>query len=220
MASVTLLHDNEFHVGKIVCVGINYSDHMKEMGNEKPLEPVLFLKPSTAILNEGQSIKMPVYSKEVHHEIELALLVGRTACNIQRNQWKEYIVGAGIAIDLTLRDIQREARKKGLPWSVSKGFDGSCPISSFKPIETITDIQNLSMTLSVNKEIRQQGNTGEMIFHVDHLIEYISKIFTLEIGDIIITGTPAGVSPLCRNDHVTAEISEIGTMAFRVAEAD
>jgi acylpyruvate hydrolase len=216
MASVILLPDQKFQVGKIVCVGINYSDHMKEMGNEKPEKPVLFLKPSTSILNEGATIKLPNYSKEVHHEIELALLVGTTARNIRRSEWKTYISGAGIAIDLTLRDIQREARKKGLPWSVCKGFDGACPISSFKPLNTISDIQKLALTLQVNKQIRQQGNTSEMIFAVDHLIEYISGIFTLERGDVIITGTPAGVSPVTSGDHITAEISGIGSMSFTV----
>jgi 5-carboxymethyl-2-hydroxymuconate isomerase len=212
-----LLPDQEFQVGKIICVGINYSDHMKEMGNEKPEKPVIFLKPSTSILNEGQNIKLPNFSKEVHHEIELALLVGTTACNIRRNEWKTYIAGVGIAIDLTLRDIQREARKKGLPWSVCKGFDGACPISTFKPLNTISDIQNLVLTLKVNEQIRQQGNTGEMIFEVDHLIAYISGIFTLEKGDVIITGTPAGVSPIASGDHILAEISDIGSMAFTVA---
>jgi 2-keto-4-pentenoate hydratase/2-oxohepta-3-ene-1,7-dioic acid hydratase in catechol pathway len=219
MASVRLLPDQKFHVGKIICVGINYSDHIKEMGNEKPDEPVLFLKPSTSILNEGRQIKLPNYSKEVHHEIELALLVGTTAHHIRQNQWKTHIAGAGIAIDLTLRDIQREARKKGLPWSVCKGFDGSCPISSFKPLKAIPDVQNLALTLTVNEQIRQQGNTRAMIFKVDRLIAYISSIFTLEKGDVIITGTPAGVSSLASGDHITAEISDIGSMSFTVVSA-
>ena len=216
MASVTLLPDKTYAVGKIICVGINYIDHMKEMGNEKPEKPVLFLKPPTAILNEGKMIKLPTFSTEVHHEIELALLVGKTGCRIKREAWHNYIAGAGIAIDLTLRDIQREVRKKGLPWSVCKGFDGACPISSFKPVDTITDIQELTLTLKVNNEIRQNGNTAEMIFPIDHLIEYISSIFTLEIGDVIITGTPAGVSPLKPGDQITAAISGIGVMNFNV----
>lgn len=216
MASVILMPDQNYNVGKIVCVGINYSDHMKEMGNKKPEKPVLFLKPSTAILNENQPIKLPAYSNEIHHEVELALLVGKIARSINRNTWDKYIVGAGIAIDLTLRDIQRDAREKGLPWSVCKGFDGACPVSSFKPIETIVGIQTLSLTLKVNNETKQQGNTADMIFPVDYLIEYISGIFTLEPGDVIITGTPAGVSPLESGDRLTAEISQIGKMTFTV----
>jgi acylpyruvate hydrolase len=216
MASVTLQPDQLFQVGKIVCVGINYSDHMNEMGNEKPEEPVLFLKPSTAILNEGHKIKMPVFSQELHHEVELALLVGKRACKIHRTEWKRYIIGAGIAIDLTLRDIQRKARKKGLPWSVCKGFDGACPISSFKSIETIPDLQNFALKLSVNGEVRQEGNTNAMIFPIDYLTEYISHRFTLETGDIIITGTPAGVSSLKPDDRIVAEISHIGRMVFQV----
>ena len=216
MASVTLQPDQLFQVGKIICVGLNYSDHMKEMGNEKPEEPVLFLKPSTAILNEGNKIRIPVFSQEVHHEVELALLVGKTASKIRRTEWKTYIIGAGIAIDLTLRDIQQKARKKGLPWSVCKGFDGACPISSFKSIETIPNLQNLVLKLSVNGQVRQAGNTKAMIFSIDYLIEYISRIFTLETGDIIITGTPAGVSSIKPDDHIIAEISHIGSMAFQV----
>jgi acylpyruvate hydrolase len=216
MASVILQPDKSFQVGKIICVGINYSDHMQEMGNEKPEEPVLFLKPSTAILNEGNKITLPSFSQEVHHEVELALLVGSNACKISRDDWKTYIIGAGIAIDLTLRDIQQKARKKGLPWSVCKGFDGACPISSFKPIGGISDLQNLELRLSVNGHVRQQGNTNAMIFSIDHLIEYISGIFTLETGDVVITGTPAGVSPIHPHDRIIAEISQIGSMEFQV----
>ena len=171
---------------------------------------------ATAILNEGNKIKLPVFSHDVQHEVELALLIGATACKISRTEWQTYIIGAGIAIDLTLRDIQQQARKKGLPWSVCKGFDGACPISSFKPIQDISDPQNLELKLSVNGHIRQQGNTRAMIIPIDYLIEYISGIFTLEVGDIIITGTPAGVSSIKQHDHIKAEISQIGTMEFHV----
>ena len=217
MASVTLLPDREFKVGKIVCVGINYLDHMLEMGNEKPDKPVLFLKPSTSILNEGQAIHLPGYSREVHHEIELALLVGKTAVAITGNDWRKYVAGAGIAIDLTLRDLQHEARRKGLPWSVCKGFDGACPISAFVPLEKVADLQSLPLILKVNGETRQQGNTKNMFFTIDRLLEYITTIFTLETGDVIITGTPAGVSPVKAGDKIEAEIQGIGKMEFSVA---
>ena len=217
MSIVKVAGGKEFHVGKIVCVGQNYQLHIDELKSKKSKKPVLFLKPSTAILHPGELISLPEYSKEVHHEVELALLIGKEAKKIEKSRWREYVIGAGIALDLTLRDIQREAKQNGHPWTVSKGFDSSCPISTFVPIEKISDIQNLRIDLFVNDSRRQEGYTRDMIWAVDELISYITGIFTLEPGDIVLTGTPAGVSELKSGDHLYAEISHIGTVQFDVA---
>jgi acylpyruvate hydrolase len=216
MSKVFLHPDYTYNVSKIVCVGCNYTEHIAELNTIRSEEPLLFLKPPSAILHEGEEISLPSYSNEIHHEIELALLVGKKAKSIEKDHWKSYIAGAGIGLDLTLRDLQRIARKKGNPWSVSKGFDGSCPISIFKPLDQINDIQNLQISLQVNNKIKQTANTKEMIFPVDYLVSYISTIFSLEEGDIILTGTPAGVGPISKGDHLHASISEIGNVEFWV----
>jgi 5-carboxymethyl-2-hydroxymuconate isomerase len=216
MSIVTLKPDYKHQVRKIVCVGRNYVKHIDEMAAERTKQPILFLKPATSLLNEGSLIHLPHFSKEVHHEIELALLVGKNGKNISAKNWKNHIIGAGIALDLTLRDIQIIAKTKGLPWSICKGFDGACPISAFTPLSRIKDIKNLDLELYVNNSIMQKGNTSEMIFTVDVLVEYISKIFTLETGDIILTGTPSGVGPISSGDVLKAIISDVGEVEFCV----
>ena len=216
MSQVILKPDSAFDVGKIVCVGQNYIKHITEMKSKKTKDPVLFLKPSTSILNEGNPIVLPSISNEIHHEVELALLVGKTAKNISANNWESFIVGAGIALDLTLRDLQKTARENGLPWSVAKGFDGACPISIFTSLDQIKDIQSLQIEFYVNKKLRQKSSTKNMIFYIGILLEYISKIFTLEPGDVILTGTPEGVAAISSGDELYAKISEIGEMQFNV----
>ncbi len=217
MAIVILKPNTEFSVGKIVCVGRNYAEHISEMSAEKPSDPVLFLKPSTAILNEGQQIKIPSFSHEVHHEIELALLISREAKAIKASDWTNYVTGAGIALDLTLRDHQSAAKKKGLPWSVSKGFDGACPIGSFVPLKDLNNIDELKIELYVNNKLRQAGNTNQMIFSPGKLVEYISSIFTLEPGDIVLTGTPSGVGPIIKGDEIRGTIENLGEIVFKVS---
>ncbi|MCK4821486.1 fumarylacetoacetate hydrolase family protein, partial [bacterium] len=141
---------------------------------------------------------------------------GKEAKNISREQWKDHVSGVGVALDLTLRDLQNEAKKNGHPWIICKGFDGSCPISTFTPLEKITDIQKLNIQLFVNDTLQQDGFTGDMIWQIGELLAFISKIFTLEPGDIILTGTPEGVGKLNPGDHLRASISEVGTMEFKV----
>lgn len=216
MAKVFLKPNREYPVGKIICVGRNYDEHISEMSAEKPLEPVLFLKPSTSILNEGEAITLPKFSKEVHHEIELALLISNEAKAINANSWKKFVGGAGIALDLTLRDFQLTAKKKGLPWTVSKGFDGACPIGIFTPLEDIANIESLTIELFVNGNLKQTGNTNQMIFKPGVLLEYITSIFTLEPGDIVLTGTPSGVGALHPGDNVLGIIENVGEINFKV----
>jgi 2-keto-4-pentenoate hydratase/2-oxohepta-3-ene-1,7-dioic acid hydratase in catechol pathway len=217
MAFVILHPDKIFPVPKIIGVGQNYKQHITEMGAAQNHPPVLFLKPPTAILNEGKPILLPVYSHSVHHEIELALLIGKTGKNIEAKDWSQYVTGAGIALDLTLRDLQRQAKDRGEPWSVSKGFDGSCPISKFTPLTRISNLNNLQIELEVNHQLRQKASTAEMIYPVEQLIAYISAYFTLEQGDIILTGTPAGVGNIISGDLLQARIGELGEIEFKVA---
>jgi 5-carboxymethyl-2-hydroxymuconate isomerase len=216
MSSVLLIPDQEFKVGKIVCVGQNYTLHIEELNSKRSKDPLIFLKPSTAIVHVGEKIQLPTISNEVHHETELALLVGKKAKNVLKQEWKDYISGVGIALDLTLRDLQREAKKNGHPWTICKGFDYSCPISTFIPLDDIRDIQKLDIELYVNKELKQKGYTGDMIWTVGEILAFITGIFTLEKGDIILTGTPAGVGPIHAGDHLKATISEIGIIEFEL----
>jgi len=217
MSKVLLKPDSSLNVGKIVCVGQNYILHIEELKSKRSKDPLIFLKPSTALLLEGYSIILPDFSNEIHHETELALLIGRKAKNISKSDWKDYVIGAGIALDLTLRDVQREAKNHGHPWTICKGFDGSCPISSFTPLKNISDVQNLNIELYINNTLRQKGYTGDMIWPVDEVLVFISKIFTLEPGDIILTGTPAGVGEIKSGDHLRAQITDLGKIEFDVA---
>lgn len=217
MATVLLKPDHVYNVGKIVCVGQNYMKHIEELNSVKSKNPLLFFKPSTSILHEGNSVVLPDFSNDVHHETELALLIGEKASKINPDEWYDYVCGVGIALDLTLRDIQREAKQNGHPWAVCKGFDGSCPISNFIPIGQIDDIQNIEIELYVNQSIRQKGNTKNMIWTVGELLSYISKIFTLEPGDVVLTGTPEGVAPLKSGDKLQANLANLVTIQFDVS---
>jgi len=216
MSTIKQEPDKKIKVGKIICVGQNYLRHIEELNSIRSKNPLIFMKPSTAILQEGNAINLPAFSTEVHHETELALLIGKETKNIKREAWKDSVSGVGIALDLTLRDLQNEAKKNGHPWTICKGFDGSCPVSTFIPLEKIKDIKKLNIQLFVNDTLRQNGYTGDMIWQIGELLEFISKIFTLEPGDIILTGTPEGVGKLYSGDHLRASISEIGTMEFKV----
>ncbi len=216
MHYVTLKPDQKFTVGKIVCVGRNYVKHIEEMVAERTKEPVLFLKPPTALANNPEQIELPSFSNEIHHEVELALLVGRTAKKADAADWRQYIAGVGLALDLTARDVQARAKEKGLPWAVAKGFDQSCPVTDFVPLDDAGDIHKKELILTVNEEKRQHGNTAHMIFTAGILLAYISSVFTLEAGDLILTGTPAGVGQLRPGDRVQAELRGIAGLDFRI----
>lgn len=215
MATVTL-GSQQLHVGKILCIGRNYAEHIRELGNETPEEPVIFLKPATSIIGNGGSIVIPSYSKECHHEAELALLIGTRGKNIPPDQALEHVAGYGVAIDLTLRDVQAELKKKGLPWEIAKGFDTACPLSSFTAATQVTDPQNLQILLTVNDSERQNGNTSQMIHTIPAIISYMSSVFTLEMGDVILTGTPPGVSRIMSGDRLMAEIPGVAKLEVTV----
>ena len=204
-------------VGKIVCIGRNYAEHIKELGNVVPDSPVLFMKPASCIVPDGGTVVIPSFSEECHHEIELAVLIGRQGSNIQPAEALQYVSGYGVAIDLTLRDIQNQLKRKGHPWEIAKAFDTACPLSDFVPAEMVADTGNLPLKLSVNGELRQNGNSSDMMRSVAEIIAVMSHYFTLEPGDILLTGTPSGVGSLHRGDQVVAEIEGVGTLQVSVA---
>ena len=217
MHSVRLLGTPKiFRVGKIVCLGRNYHDHIRELGNEVPEQPVIFIKPATSIIGDGEAVVIPAYSSDCHHEVELAVLIGKWGKNIPEDAAMEHVAGYGVAIDLTLRDVQSELKEKGLPWEIAKGFDTACPLSDFVPAASITDPHNLRLSLQVNGEPRQDASTALMMRRIESIIQYMSTIFTLEEGDIILTGTPAGVGPVTGGDHMTAEIEAVGRLEVSV----
>ncbi|USH00374.1 fumarylacetoacetate hydrolase family protein [Thermococcus argininiproducens] len=197
---------------KIICLGRNYAEHAKELGHEVPKEPVIFLKPSSSLIGPNQTIILPRRSKEVHHEVELAVIIGKRGKNIPKAKAMEYVLGYTILMDITARDLQREAKTKGLPWTVPKGFDTFAPIGPRVVDKRELDVTDLEIGLKVNGEVRQLSRTSKMIFKIDEIIEYISNIMTLEKGDIIATGTPEGVGPLRHGDVVEAWIEGIGVL--------
>jgi 2-keto-4-pentenoate hydratase/2-oxohepta-3-ene-1,7-dioic acid hydratase in catechol pathway len=203
-------------IGKILCIGRNYVDHIKELGNDMPDRPVIFMKPASCVIGEGEQIVIPPYSSDCHHEAELALLIGTGGKDIPVGEALGHLSGYGVAIDLTLRNVQAEQKKKGLPWEIAKGFDTACPLSAFVPAASVPNPQDLRITLSVNGAPRQDGSTALMIHRIPELIGYLSSIFTLEPGDIILTGTPAGVGPITSGDTVVAEISQVGKLTVTV----
>ncbi|XP_064172310.1 acylpyruvase FAHD1, mitochondrial [Anguilla rostrata] len=201
---------------KIICVGRNYADHAKELKNAVPTEPVLFLKPPSAYVKEGSPILVPHYSSNLHHEVELGVVIGKGGTAIPRTSAMDHVAGYALCLDMTARDIQDECKSKGLPWTLAKAFNTSCPVSEFVPKEKIPDPGNVRIWLKVNDQLRQDGSTSQMIFSIPFLISYISEIITLEEGDLILTGTPKGVSNVQEHDELQAGIEDIVSMTFRV----
>lgn len=185
-------------LGKVVCVGRNYADHAKELDNPVPSEPLLFIKPATSVVDIEQPLSPPFSQGDVHYETELALLVGETLTHATPDEAERAIVGIGLALDLTLRDVQTKLKEKGHPWEIAKGFDGSCPLSRFLPLSRVPNWNALAFTLEVDGEVRQHGEGSDMIFAIPSLVAEMSRHFTLEPGDVILTGTPAGVGELTR----------------------
>lgn len=194
---------SHLHLGSIFCIGRNYAAHARELDNDVPDQPVVFLKPVSSVTFEGP-ILLPPQSREVHHEVELVVAIENGGKDISRGEALSHVGGYGVGLDLTARDIQARAKKKGHPWTVAKGFDTFAPISNFVASKRVRDPQNLELSLTVNNSLRQQSNTRLMIFPVAELIRYLSTIFTLRPGDLIFTGTPEGVSPLHSGDHIEA----------------
>ncbi|HEY8401133.1 MAG TPA: fumarylacetoacetate hydrolase family protein [Cytophagaceae bacterium] len=193
---------------KILAIGRNYADHVKELANQLPEEPVIFSKPDTALLKKNAPFYYPDFSNNIHYEVELIIKIAREGKNIEERFAHKYYNEIGIGIDFTARDLQDKAKEKGLPWTLAKGFNGSAPISEFIPVTEFADINNINFSLKVNGEIRQSGNSGNMIHNINSIISYISKFITLKNGDIIFTGTPSGVGPIKIGDLLEAYIED------------
>ena len=218
MHEVTLTGQNKkYPVGKIVCLGRNYLDHIRELGNKVPDRAVIFCKPASSLLNNGGVIHIPDYSNDCHHELELAVLIGTAGKEIASADALNHVAGYAVALDLTLRDTQAELKQQGLPWEIAKGFDTSCPLSDFTPAEQVKNPNNIQLKLKVNGELRQDGNTAQMMRSVEEIIAEVSKFYTLEAGDIILTGTPAGVSQIKSGDLLSGEIEQVGSLQVTVA---
>ena len=201
---------------KILCIGRNYADHISELNNERPSEPVIFLKPDTAILKDNEAFYHPDFSNDIHHEVEIVLKINKVGKNIEAKFAHKYYDEIGIGIDFTARDVQSKLKEKGLPWEKAKAFNGSAPISGFVSKSQFAGLNNLNFHLEVNGEIKQTGNTKMMLWNFDEIIEEISKYFTLKTGDLIFTGTPAGVGKVAIGDKLTAFIEGNEMMSFEV----
>jgi len=192
---------------KIIAIGRNYAAHIAELNNEKPSQPVVFMKPDTAILRNNDPFYYPEFSKDIHFEVEILLKINREGKYIDQKFAHKYYEEIGIGVDFTARVLQTKCKEKGLPWEIAKAFNGSAPISDFIPKEG-RDLGNLNFSLKQNGELKQQGNTSLMLFPFDEIVAYVSQYFTLKKGDIIFTGTPAGVGPIAIGDKLEAFIEE------------
>ncbi|MGX7689283.1 fumarylacetoacetate hydrolase family protein [Flectobacillus roseus] len=201
---------------KILCIGRNYAEHIAELQNERPSEPVIFIKPDTALLRDNEPFYIPEFSNDLHYEVEIVLKINKMGKNIEAKFANKYYEEIGIGIDFTARDVQAKLKEKGLPWEKAKGFNGSAPISGFFPKSEIVDMNNLNFRLEINNEIRQNGNTSMMLWNFDEIIAEISKYFTLKTGDLIFTGTPAGVGAVKIGDRLTAYIEDRKMLDFEI----
>jgi acylpyruvate hydrolase len=208
--------NQEFPIGKIVCLARNYAEHARELGNETPAAPVLFMKPASSVIGDGDTVRIPPYSQECHYEVELAVLIGKQCRAVSPENALEYVAGYGTAIDMTLRDVQNGLKAKGLPWEIAKGFDSACPLSDFVPALAVPDPHNLRLRLSVNGELRQNGCSSDMINRIPQVIAHVSAIFTMEPGDVILTGTPAGVGQIVAGDVMEAEIEGVARLRINI----
>ena len=193
---------------KIICIGRNYTDHIKELENERPTDPVVFLKPDTSILLKRQPFFIPDFSSDVHHEVEVLVKISKVGKHIAKKFAHKYYDDISLGIDFTARDLQAELKAKGLPWEKAKAFDGAAVIGEWLPKSSFENLDNLNFSLKKNADIVQSGNTSLMLWKIDEIIEYISKYFTLKIGDIIFTGTPAGVGKVVANDRLEGFIED------------
>jgi 2-keto-4-pentenoate hydratase/2-oxohepta-3-ene-1,7-dioic acid hydratase in catechol pathway len=200
---------------KIICIGRNYAQHIAELANEKPTEPVVFLKPDTAILLSKQPFFIPHFSNDVHHEVEVVVKINRIGKHIDAKFAHKYYDEIGLGIDFTARDVQQSCKEKGLPWEKAKSFDGAAVVShNFINKESLGDLNNLKFEFYKNDQLQQEGNTSNMLWNIDEIIAYVSQYFTLKIGDLIYTGTPAGVSRVEEGDVLKGILA--GTEMFQI----
>jgi acylpyruvate hydrolase len=201
---------------KIICIGRNYVSHARELNNEVPDQPVFFMKPDSALVISNRPFFYPDFSKDVHHELEVVIRINRLGRSIEERYANRYFNEIALGVDFTARDLQAEQKKKGLPWEIAKGFDYSAPVSKFRPVKKYPDIHKLSFHLDLNGKTVQEGNTSLMIFSFEKIIAYVSRFITLKTGDLIYTGTPAGVGPVAVGDRLEAWLEGEKLMDFPV----
>lgn len=201
---------------KIICIGRNYVEHAKELKNPLPEQPVFFLKPDTSLVIRNRPFFYPDFSKDIHYEAELVIKIDKNGKHIQEKFAHTYYSQIGLGIDFTARDIQQKCKEKGLPWEIAKGFDNSAPISKLMGIKELNDQKNIGFRLELNEETVQQGSSLDMIFSFDTIISYLSQFITLKMGDLIYTGTPAGVGPVKIGDHLVGYLEDKKMLDFRV----
>jgi len=206
----------EIEIGKIVCLARTYKKHAEEMNSYRTTSPLLFLKPSTSVIFNKKSIIIPPESNCIHHEVELGVVIGKKCKNINHRDALKYILGYTLALDITARDIQEEAKKNGWPWTIAKGFDTFTPLSDVVLKNNFSDPNNVEISLKVNGILKQKSNTKNMIYSVERIIEFISKIMTLEKGDLILTGTPEGVGELIEGDFIEAKLNNLISLNINV----
>ncbi|MGB5378688.1 fumarylacetoacetate hydrolase family protein [Muriicola sp.] len=191
---------------KIICIGRNYAEHIKELSNERPKDPVVFIKPDSAVLPKEQDFYIPEFSQDIHYEVEVLVKIKKVGKHIDPKFAHKYYDEIGLGIDFTARDLQAELKEKGLPWEKAKGFDGAAVIGKWLPKTDFKDLKNLHFILTKNDEIVQQGDTADMLWSIDELIGYVSTFFTLKKGDVLFTGTPAGVGRVRPNDYLSGSL--------------
>jgi len=204
-------------IGKLVCLARTYKKHAEEMNSEVAKDPVLFLKPASSVIFNGESIIIPEMSKCLHHEVEMGIVIGKRCKKVSKEEALDYVLGYLVGLDITARDIQSDAKKKGWPWDIAKGFDTFAPISDVVLKAEVQDPNNLDILLKVNGEIKQKSNTNNMSYSVEQIIEFISHIMTLESGDLIMTGTPEGVGEIVTGDVIDAELGDICSLKVNVS---
>ena len=209
-------NESSLPIGKIICLARTYRKHALEMKSTPPSNPLLFLKPASAVIFSGETIHYPHQSNCVHHEIEVGVVIGKNARNVSKEHALDVVQGYLVGLDITARDIQSIAKKQGWPWGIAKGFDTFAPISNVISKENVPNPNDISFQLWVNSTLRQQGNTSQMIWDIETLISYISSIMTLEAGDLILTGTPEGVSEIRVGDQIIAELTDLVTLKVTV----
>lgn len=201
---------------KILCIGRNYQAHAKELNNPVPAQPLIFFKPDTALVRNNKDVFYPEFTRDLHFECEVVLRISREGKYIQEEFVSTYLDSVGLGLDLTARDIQSEAKKKGLPWTLAKGFNDAAPVSEFIPIAEFPDLQDLRFTCDINGERRQTGHTADMIFSIPKLVSYITQFITVKKGDLIFTGTPEGVGPLQIGDHIVGHLGDRKMLDFHI----
>ncbi len=216
MSQVFQVGGREIAASRIFCVGKNYRKHIKELKDEDPEQPVIFMKAVSCIVLPQEKIALPVHGTCLHHEVELVVLIGQGGRNIKETSARSHIAGLSLGVDLTLRDVQTSLKKKGLPWEIAKAFDQSAPLGTFVPLGDSTDLDDIAFSCEVNGALRQEGNSGQMIYSIPYIIEYLSDIWALQPGDLIYTGTPSGVGPLVSGDTIKIAGSGIGKFTWDV----